>query len=218
MMHTLQAQVCGCISAHPGLPHQKTKRETNDASKSKLNQASWNKTVLKFVSENQIKGRNFFQSFFVIFPWKLDLDKITSLSVQLGVRRTPRVKGVRLSLIFHTCAKEIKCFRILFACWFVDLLQIPRNEYASKFQGTLQMGQKAIIRFCWESGLIVSMQKPYHHFLETFRSISMFKVVFRDSSLYPKQSRAYAREGGWGYPPLSLIFYENFITPTKEID
>jgi len=38
MMHTLQAQVCGCISAHPWLPHQKTKRETSDASKSQLNQ------------------------------------------------------------------------------------------------------------------------------------------------------------------------------------
>jgi len=25
--------VCGSISAHPGLPHQKTKRKTNDASK-----------------------------------------------------------------------------------------------------------------------------------------------------------------------------------------
>jgi len=32
MMHILQAQVCVCISAHPGLPHQKTKRETRDAS------------------------------------------------------------------------------------------------------------------------------------------------------------------------------------------
>jgi len=51
MMHILQAQVCGCISAHPGLPHQKTNRETNDASKSKQNQAGWNRTVLKFGSE-----------------------------------------------------------------------------------------------------------------------------------------------------------------------
>ena len=45
MMHVLRAQVWSCISAHPGLPHQKTKRETNNASKSQLNQASWNKTV-----------------------------------------------------------------------------------------------------------------------------------------------------------------------------
>jgi len=39
-MHILQAQVRVCISAHPGLPHQKTKRETSDAAKSQLNQAS----------------------------------------------------------------------------------------------------------------------------------------------------------------------------------
>jgi len=40
MMRILQAQVRDCISAHPGLPHQKKKRETSDASKSQLNQAS----------------------------------------------------------------------------------------------------------------------------------------------------------------------------------
>jgi len=27
----LQAQVCSCISPHPGFPHQKTKQETCDA-------------------------------------------------------------------------------------------------------------------------------------------------------------------------------------------
>jgi len=45
------------------------------------------------------------------------------------------------SLTFYknliACAKKINCFRILFACYFVDLLQIPRNEFACKFQGTL---------------------------------------------------------------------------------
>jgi len=30
-------------------------------------------------------------SFFVIFPWSHDLEKVTPLSVWLGVRRTPRV-------------------------------------------------------------------------------------------------------------------------------
>jgi len=33
MMHIFQAQACGCISAHPGLSHQKTKRETSDDQK-----------------------------------------------------------------------------------------------------------------------------------------------------------------------------------------
>jgi len=32
-------------------------------------------------------------------------------------------------------------------------MQIPRNEFACKFQGTLHMGQKVLIRFWWESGL-----------------------------------------------------------------
>jgi len=36
-----------------------------------------------------------------------------------------------------------------FACYFVDLMQIQRNEFACKFQGTLEMGQKVmIIGFC----------------------------------------------------------------------
>jgi len=30
---------------------------------------------------------------------------------------------------------------------------MQRNEFACKFQGTLQMGQKVIIRFRWASGL-----------------------------------------------------------------
>jgi len=34
--------------------------------------------------------------------------------------------------------------------------------------------------------VIVCVQKPSHHFLQTFRPLRMFKVVFHDSSLYPK--------------------------------
>jgi len=54
-MHIFQAQVCGCISSHPGLSHQKTKWETSDASKSQLSQASWNRTALEFGSEIKLK-------------------------------------------------------------------------------------------------------------------------------------------------------------------
>jgi len=68
MMHILQAQVCGCISAHPGLPHQKMKRETSDASKSQLNQASWNSKVLKFGWENQLNVHIYLSIFFCDFP------------------------------------------------------------------------------------------------------------------------------------------------------
>jgi len=32
-------------------------------------------------------------------------------------------------------------------------MQIARNEFACKFQGPLQVGQKVTIRFWWESGL-----------------------------------------------------------------
>jgi len=35
--------------------------------------------------------------------------------------------------------------------------------------------------------VIVCVQKPSHHFLQTFRALRMFKIVLRDSSLHPKQ-------------------------------
>jgi len=35
--------------------------------------------------------------------------------------------------------------------------------------------------------VILCVQKPSHRFLHTFRPLRMFKIVFRDSSLYPKQ-------------------------------
>jgi len=47
----IQAQMCGCISEHLRFPHQKTKVETSDASKSQLNEANRNRTALKFGSE-----------------------------------------------------------------------------------------------------------------------------------------------------------------------
>jgi len=35
--------------------------------------------------------------------------------------------------------------------------------------------------------VMVCIQEPFSHFLQTFRPLRMFKIVFRDSSLYPKQ-------------------------------
>jgi len=35
--------------------------------------------------------------------------------------------------------------------------------------------------------VIVCVQKPSHHLLQTFRPLRTFKIVFCDSSLYPKQ-------------------------------
>jgi len=35
--------------------------------------------------------------------------------------------------------------------------------------------------------VIVCIQEPSHHFLQTFRPVRMLKIVFRGSSLCPKQ-------------------------------
>ena len=75
MMHIVQAQICGCISKHPGLPDQKMKQETSDVSKSQLNQASWNKTVLKSGSKNQLNVHNYLSILFCDFPLMCDLEK-----------------------------------------------------------------------------------------------------------------------------------------------
>jgi len=44
-------------------------------------------------------------------------------------------------------------------------MQTPRNKFACRFKGTLQMGHKVIIMFRWE----FTLPPP-----------SMFKMVFRD--------------------------------------
>jgi len=48
------------------------------------------------------------------------------------------------------------------------------------------MRQKVIIRFWWESGLSSASRNHLTTFLQTFRPLRMFKIVFRDSSLYLK--------------------------------
>jgi len=54
-------------------------------------------------------------------------------------------------------------------------MEIPRNEFACKFQVTLQMGQKVIIGFWWESGFCI--QQPSHHFLQTLRPLRLFSAI-----------------------------------------
>jgi len=57
--------------------------------------------------------------------------------------------------------------------------------------------------------VIVCVQKT-SHFLQTFHPLRTFKIVFCDSSLYPKQMslyclpRVYAR-GSWGYVTKTLL-------------
>jgi len=49
------------------------------------------------------------------------------------------------------------------------------------------MGQNVIIGVLVGICVIVCIQKPSHHVLQTFCPQRMFKIVFRDSSFYPKQ-------------------------------
>jgi len=62
--------------------------------------------------------------------------------------------------------------------------------------------------------VIGCIQKPPHHFLQTFRPSRMFKIVFRDSSLYPKQSR---RTQGWGVGvnPLWPFYFTKTLLPAQ---
>ena len=49
------------------MSHQNTKRETRDASKSQINHARWNRTALKFGSENQLNVRSYLSILFCDF-------------------------------------------------------------------------------------------------------------------------------------------------------
>jgi len=68
------------------------------------------------------------------------------LKSDMHVRPRTYARGVwftspPLRLIFYKnfiiLAKEINCFGILVACLYVDLMQMPRNKFKWKFQGTL---------------------------------------------------------------------------------
>jgi len=56
-------------------------------------------------------------------------------------------------------------------------------QISSKFVN----GQKSNNRILVGIWVIVCIQKPTHHFLQTFRPLCMFKIVFRESSLHRKQ-------------------------------
>jgi len=110
--------------------------------------------------------------------------------------RTQRGVGLKkpLSLIFYknfiTCAKEINCFRILFACQFVDLIQILRNKFACKCLGILCMDQKVIISFWWGSGLssastnrLITFCRPFVNYA-FLRLCSAMVHFIRNNCLY----------------------------------
>jgi len=52
--------------------------------------------------------------------------------------------------------------------------------------------------------VIVCIQKPSHHVLQTFLPLQMFKIVFCNSSLCPKQS-SYFVCYGWTAQSLTVL-------------
>ena len=84
----------------------------------------------------------------------------------------------------------------------------------------MQISRNIVLVGIW---VIVCVQKPSHNILQTFRPLSMFKIVFRDSSLCPKALSLLSAKGvrKWKFgltPHFSLICYKNFITCEKEIN
>ena len=74
---------CAAVLAHTQVCHIKNQNGKLVMHQSQLNQASWNRAVLKFDLENQLTVNPF--SWFL--PWLHDLDKVTPLSSWLGMRR-----------------------------------------------------------------------------------------------------------------------------------
>ena len=117
-------------------------------------------------------------------------------NIHWGQERTEGGVGVKPPLSFLFCKKllnfawEVICFRILFACYFVDLMEIPRNKFACKFQGTLWTGQRVIIMFWWESGLSSASRNHLTTFCRSFiyyahlRLCSAMVYSIRNSCLY----------------------------------
>ena len=66
-------------------------------------------------------------------------------------------------------------------------MQTTWKKIASNFKKHCKCPKNEIIGFSWEPGVIVCRQKPSNHFLQTFRPLRMFKIVFREISFYPKQ-------------------------------
>jgi len=69
-------------------------------------------------------------------------------------------------------------------------MQILRNTFAYKVQGTLQMGQKVMIRFSWESVLssasrnhLITSCRPFVHYA-CLRLCSAIVHFIRNNCLY----------------------------------
>jgi len=88
-----------------------------------------------------------------------------------------------------TCAKEINCFRIhCLLIWRLTAnitewicMQISRSIVNGSKRNNLVSGLSYAQAEIW---VINCIQEPSHHFLQTFRPLRMFKIVFRNSSLF----------------------------------
>jgi len=76
------------------------------------------------------------------------------------------------------------------------------------------MGQKLIIR---SRGIfvIVSVQKPSHHFLQIFPPLRMFKIVLHDSSFYLKQLTLFCHPWPISASAKRIGYISNFCSMIK---
>ena len=62
---------------------------------------------------------------------------------------------------------------------------------------------------------IVCVQKPSHQFLQIFRPLRMFQIVFRDSSLYPNQLSLFCLLRLISASAKRIGYISNFCSMTK---
>jgi len=139
--------------------------------------------------------------------------------------------NVKSCILFCLMKQNKFCFAFYFASWGKFCL-MRQNRHLTRQCLFCHQEQKLLLElFCHHAspfawfGHVTRMIHLHwsHHILQTFRPLRMFKIVFRDSSLYPKPlslyclPRAYARGVGVN-PYFSLICYKNVITCEKEIN
>ena len=78
-------------------------------------------------------------------------------------------------------------------------------------------GQKVRIRLWWESVLSSASMEPSHHFLQTFRPLRIFEIVFRNSSLYRKQISLFCLLRLISECPDRLGYITNFCSMMHEL-
>jgi len=107
-----------------------------------------------------------------------------------GVRKGVEVKPHTLSLIFYKTLLPAQRRLIVFAYFLLVICRLNANtteQICMKISRNIVNGPKSNNYLLVGIPEIVCVQKPPHHFLQSLHPLRMFKIVFRDSSLYPKQ-------------------------------